>query len=85
MFSIFPYRARCKFSQFMPSYLKEQQAWQETLAHLFEECFNAMRHSNTELVKVQYIYAYERDLMCGSHLFQAKVECVHLTVCNPNK
>ncbi|XP_019849121.1 PREDICTED: tyrosine-protein kinase JAK2-like [Amphimedon queenslandica] len=62
-----------KVSKFLPSYVKSQQAWKKTLSHLFEEYYQALSTREPDVIKVQYIYAYEKDIGCGQHLFQAKV------------
>ena len=63
-----------KVSRFLPAYVKNQPAWKKTLSHLFEEYYQALDGREPDVIKVQYIYAYEKDIGCGQHLFQAKVQ-----------
>lgn len=62
----------CKISHFMPAYLKEQQAWKETIDHLFSEYHFNLNHRDEAVIKGQYIQVYERDSYCGIYQFNVK-------------
>lgn len=53
--------------------MKTQPVWKKTLSHLFEEFYNALEGRDSDVIKVQYIFAYEKDTGCGQHFFHTKV------------
>ena len=62
-----------KVFNFIPGYLKEQNAWKVTLDHLFNEYHSTLFDKDPEIIKGQYIQVYEKDSMCGFHQFSGKV------------
>ena len=53
--------------------MKEQPSLLQALEPLFDDYYSALRNKDPEIITVQYIFAYEKDPMCGVHKYQPKV------------
>lgn len=75
LFDMYSYlfREHYKLARFFPAYIKGQPAWKKTLHHLYEEFYDALAGRDVDVIKVQYIFAYENDSACGQHPFYARV------------
>lgn len=59
--------------------MKDQPSLLQNLEPLFDDYYNRLHDKDSEVITVQYIFAYEKDPMCGVHLFQPKV-CISFYV-----